>query len=63
MPYDTKWEFRKPRVHDEGSQPHLDVQVWRDGVYHGYIDIHTHRVKDESISVGVTVRAPTKVRP
>ncbi len=60
---DTKWEFRKPRVTLCKGQPHLDVQVWKDGKYHGYIDVHTHRVKDDSISIGATVRAPTKMRP
>ncbi len=63
MPLDTKWEFRKPKIGDSRGQPHLGIQVWKDGKYHGYIDIHTHRVKDGSISIGVTVRAPTKVRP
>lgn len=63
MPLDTKWEFRKLRLRDVRGQPHMDCQVFKDGKYHGYIDVHTHRVKDESISIGTTVRAPTKMRP
>ncbi len=63
MPLDTKWEFRKPTLHIIRGQPHLDVQVWRDGKYYGYIDLHTHKVSDDSVSVGVTVRAPTRMRP
>ncbi len=63
MALDTKWEFRKPEVHVVRGQPHLDLEIWKDGQYHGYVDIHTHRVKDDSVSIGVTVRAPTKRKP
>ncbi len=59
----TKYEFRKPRIHVERGQPHLDVQLWEDGKYLGYIDLHTHKVSDGSLSVGITVRHPTRKRP
>ncbi len=63
MSLDTKWEFRKPKIGDIRGQPHMSVQIWKDGKYEGYAEIHTHKVKDESVSVGVTVRAPTRMRP
>ena len=57
------YEFRKPRVHTERGQQHLGFQVWKAGKYYGYVDLHSHRTKDESFSLGLTVRGPTKVRP
>lgn len=43
--------------------PHLEILVYRNGVYRGYVEIHTHRVKDDSVSVGVTTRLETEVKP
>ncbi len=52
------------QVYADGTEiPHLDVLVYRNGVYRGYVELHTHRVTDDSISVGVTVRLGTVRKP
>ena len=43
--------------------PHLPVLVFKDGLYHGYVEIHVHKVGDESVSIGITVRGPTEKKP
>ncbi len=43
--------------------PHLEIAVYRNGVYRGYLELHTHRVSDDSISVGVTSRFNTEKKP
>lgn len=56
-------EFRKPRLLTVRGQPHLTVQIWQNGRYLGYIDLHTHKTNDHSLSIGTTVRHPTTKRP
>ncbi len=52
------------RVYADGTQiPHLEILVYRNGVYRGYLELHTHRVTDDSISVGATVRLGTVRKP
>ena len=58
-----KWAFKKPHIHIVRGQPHLDCQIYKDGKYFGYIDLHTHKTSDDSLSVGITVRSPTKRKP
>lgn len=48
---------------DNTVVPHLEVAVYRNGIYRGYVEIHTHRTKDDSISVGVTTRWETERKP
>lgn len=40
-----------------------NILVYRDGEYRGYVNVHTHRTKDDSVSVGVTVRMETEAKP
>ncbi len=61
-------EFRNVRQSTQNYSdgtivPHLSVEVWRGGVYRGYVECHTHKVSDDSISVGTTVRLGTQKRP
>ncbi len=63
-----KDEFRvKPatsQTYADGTVvPHLAIEIWRNGVYRGYVECHTHKVTDDSISVGATVRLATKAKP
>ena len=52
------------QVYADGTEvPHLEVLVYRNGTYRGYIEIHTHKVYDDSISVGVTSRLETLRTP
>lgn len=52
------------QVYSDGTEvPHLEIAVYRNGVYRGYIELHTHKVSDDSISVGVTSRLETKKFP
>ncbi len=43
--------------------PHLSAEVWRNGKYRGYVELHTHKVGDDSISVGLTSRLETERKP
>ncbi len=43
--------------------PHLTVGVYRNGVYRGYVELHTHKVSDDSISIGITSRFDTEKKP
>lgn len=68
MTYGARYEFRNLRQHDstysDGTVvPHLEVELWVDGVYRGYAELHTHRVKDDSISLGLTARWETERKP
>lgn len=69
MAYGDTDEFRILGQHTETTErdgtvvPHLEVAVYRNGVYRGYVELHTHRVKDDSISVGMTSRLETRRRP
>lgn len=68
MTYGARYEFRKPKLksstyRDGTVVPHLSVEVWVDNVYRGYVDLHTHRVKDDSISLGLTARWETGRKP
>lgn len=68
MSYGDKDEFRVTGQHvqtytDGTVVPHLEVEVWRNGLYRGYVELHTHRVSDNSISVGVTSRLETAKKP
>ncbi len=68
MAYGDKDEFRNVKqdtqTYADGTVvPHLSFEVWRNGVYRGYIDCHTHKVSDGSISVGVTSRMETTKKP
>ncbi len=61
-------EFRNVRQTTQGYSdgtilPHLSVEVWRGGVYRGYVELHTHKVGDDSISVGLTSRLGTERKP
>ncbi len=62
MAYSDRWEFRpKPvKYHEyaDGTRlPDLDVEVYRNGVSYGYVNLHTHRTKyPPHASVGVTSR-------
>ncbi len=60
---DPVHEFRNPKLTRQRGEPHLDIEVWENGVRTGYIDIHAHKVSDGSLSVGVTVRHGTKKKP
>ncbi len=52
------------QVYADGTEiPHLEVLVYRNDVYRGYIELHTHKVSDDSISVGVTSRLGTLKLP
>ncbi len=48
---------------DGTTVPHLEIGVWRNAVYRGYLELHTHRVSDDSISVGFTSRFDTERKP
>ncbi len=68
MAYGDKLEFRPGAaevvVYSDGTEiPHLPIEVLQNGSYIGYIEVHLHRVKDGSISVGVTSRFPTTAKP
>lgn len=68
MAYGDVDEFRnvqqETQVYADGTKvPHLSFEVWRNGVYRGYIELHTHKVGDGSISVGVTSRLETAKKP
>ncbi len=68
MAYGDKDEFRnvqqQAQSYADGTVvPHLSVEVWRNGVYRGYVQCHTHKVSDGSISVGVTSRLETAKKP
>ncbi len=68
MAYGDKDEFRavkqEAQAYADGTVvPHLSFQVWRNGVYRGFLELHTHRVSDGSISVGMTSRLETAKRP
>ncbi len=68
MAYGDKDEFRNIGQHNQAYAdgtvvPHLSFEVWRNGVFRGYLECHTHRVSDDSISTGVTVRLGTQKRP
>ncbi len=52
------------QVYADGTEvPHLEVLVYRNGIYRGFIELHTHKVTDNSISVGVTSRLETLRTP
>ena len=51
------------RYADGTEVPHLAIRVFRNGVYRGYVEVHAHRVSDDSISIGVTSRLETEHRP
>ncbi len=52
------------QIYSDGTEcPHLEVLVYRNGVYRGYVELHTHKVNDDSISVGVTSRLETARKP
>lgn len=68
MSYGAKYEFRNMKLRDSTYRdgtvvPRLSIEVWVDGVYRGYADLHTHRVKDDSISLGLTARWETRRKP
>ncbi len=68
MAYGDKIEFRpgpvEKSVYSDGTEvPRLPVEVWVNAAYVGYVELHTHRVKDNSISVGLTSRFPTLAKP
>ncbi len=68
MAYGDKLEFRpgaaELSVYSDGTEiPHLPIEVYENGFYIGYIEVHLHRVKDTSISVGVTSRFATTIKP
>jgi len=68
MAYGDKDEFRNVDQHaqtyaDGTVVPHLSFEIWRNGVYRGYAELHTHKVSDGSISVGMTSRLETAKRP
>ncbi len=68
MSYGDKDEFRNlnqdQQTYADGTAvPHLSFEVWRNGVFRGYAECHTHKVSDDSISVGLTVRLGTVKRP
>ena len=52
------------QVYSDGTEcPHLEILVYRNSVYRGYVEIHSHKVADGSISVGVTSRLETERKP
>ncbi len=66
--YGDKDEFRnvhqETKAYSDGTVvPSLHFEVWRNGRYRGYIELHTHKVSDDSISVGVTSRLETLKKP
>ncbi len=68
MSYKDVDEFRVTGEHattyaDGTVVPHVEIEVYRNNEYRGYIEIHTHRVSDDSISVGVTSRFDTERKP
>ena len=62
MAYGDKWDFKPAAVgytnYADGTVvPHLEVDVFRNGVSVGYVEIHMHRTKNPPhASVGVTSR-------
>lgn len=62
MAYGDRWDFKPGTVeyekYSDGTVvPHLEVEVWRNGVEVGYVEIHMHRTKyPPHSSVGVTSR-------
>lgn len=51
-------------IYSDGTEcPHLEILVYRNGVYRGYLELHTHRVSDDSVSVGMTSRLDTVKKP
>ncbi len=62
MAYGDVIEFRPGPVSaqtysDGTSMPHLEIDVYRNGVKCGYVEVHAHRVKyPPHISIGVTSR-------
>ncbi len=68
MSYGDVDEFRVIGQHattysDGTVVPHLEVAVYRNGIYRGYFELHTHRVGDDSVSVGFTSRFDTERKP
>ncbi len=68
MAYGDKDEFRavkqEAQTYADGTVvPHLSFEVFRNSVFRGYVELHTHRVSDGSISVGMTSRLETTKRP
>jgi len=68
MSYGDIDEFRNVKQEQQAyadgtSVPHISFEVWRNGEYRGYCELHTHKVSDKSISVGLTSRLETIKRP
>ena len=68
MTYGARYEFRHVDQHDVNYRdgtviPHVEIEVYEDGAYRGYVQVHLHRVKDASISVGLTARWDTLRKP
>lgn len=68
MAYGDVDEFRnvkqETQVYADGTVvPHLSFEIWRNSVYRGYAELHTHKVSDKSVSVGMTSRLETLKRP
>ncbi len=68
MSYGDKDEFhnikQEQQIYADGTVvPHLSFEVWRNGIYRGYCELHTHKVSDNSISVGMTSRLETLKKP
>ena len=68
MSYGDRDEFKNPRVsvetYADGTQcAHISFELWRNGVYLGYAECHTHKTKDASVSWGATFRHVTARKP
>ncbi len=51
-------------TYEDGTEtPNLSFEVWRNGVYHGYVEVIIVRVKDGSISIRTTSRMETAEKP
>ena len=64
-----QWEFRRIRqsvstYRDGTTVPHVDLDIYFNGVKVGYVNLHMHKVKvapgEIDHSVGVTVRINPK---
>lgn len=76
--YGDRHDFRNFKVHhqtyaDGTVVAHLDCELWllpagaidlpENWQYHGYFNVHTHKVSDVSISWGFTGRTRTARKP